>query len=300
MLTQRGDVMRKNKTFVALFLAVILPLGACTTYKGIAEYQTYRSAYEKAYAVGSQILDLLAVAERESFHFLNPEAARAPVRPFEPGDSAFYSDNVDPPDTAAFQRSLDVVKTYNDLLYGLASGESAASMTAKLGDFGAKVKAAGKETAGLLGTPGAAAVVSTIDASLRSLLPFIELGLRYRSRSEFRKFLVNSYDDVAKILGALKSGTAVIFPVLTLGIERKAFPRSFSADQIKKISEYRKLLSDWVLLLDASEKALDTAVASLRTPATLDSVLGGLTASAVEIELIAKSASKHVAQAATS
>jgi hypothetical protein len=70
---------------------------------------------------------------------------------FDPDLARYYTDVVDHPGTAAFPHSLDSVKAYNDLLYGLATGQTAAALSAKIAALNGKIADTANEAGAPLG-----------------------------------------------------------------------------------------------------------------------------------------------------
>ncbi len=267
-------------------------LAGCTTYAGIAEFDGYRQAFATNYTTGSAILDQLAVKERALFLRLNPPGNSQ----FDPDLAVYYVDIGDPPGTAAFRKSLDLVKTYNDLLYGLATGAPAAELSARVQALGTSVTAAENETqsalSALVGTAGGGAgMLSGLVASLNAADSLIQVALRYRSREDFRRFVVENHDQIVDILRALRSGTAVIFPILT----RDATASIDGVDRAQ-IDNYRRLLADWVIGIDVTIQSLGAVRDAAVRPATLSGATGSLTPFIVELEMSAASARKHLAE----
>lgn len=132
-----------------LLLLLLLLLTGCATQRGITEFTAYRDSYLMAANAGDAILDQLAVAERETKALVTgPMDQPSKVR-FDPAEAAYYSDVVDPPATAALRRSLRALQIYNDALYGLASGQDAevvAARLSQLGAIGSQLEAAARET----------------------------------------------------------------------------------------------------------------------------------------------------------
>src|SRR5258705_11152311 len=96
----------------AVLILGCLVLGACGLNQGIAEFEIYRSAFEKTYGTSTAILDQLAVQERELF--LRSRQGRIDptnVR-FDPNLARYYSDATDPPGTDAYRRALETVTAY--------------------------------------------------------------------------------------------------------------------------------------------------------------------------------------------
>ena len=276
-----------------VLLLPILGLSACTTYRGLAEFDAYRSAFDKSYETGNAVLDLLAQKERSLYLKTYPPQALA----FDPDLASYYVDTVDPPSTAVFRRSLTTVKAYNDVLYGLASGEAAEALSARLLGLGTSVTAAGRETRELLAggvmPKAAASTVRTLDARLSAAGELVTFALKYKSRADFRRFALDYHDECQQILLTLREGARDVFPILT------AEEVDSITSDMKKIPIYRKLLSDWVLSIDATIVALERVNAALKADASaLDASIAGLTRSAIELEAAAGAARKHIAELA--
>src|SRR3979409_1809281 len=102
-----------------------LVLGACGLSQGIAEFEIYRSAFEKTYGTSTAILDQLAVQERELF--LRSRRGRIDLSTvkFDPNLASYYTDTVDPPGTAGFCTALETRKGSHGQPLGWAAGPSA-------------------------------------------------------------------------------------------------------------------------------------------------------------------------------
>src|SRR5579871_917783 len=116
-----------HRPFLGVFLAAAL---AACTFGGVVEFEAYKSAFDKVQTTSSSLLDQLAQQERWLF-FARYKNARSPDV-FNPALARYYTDSVDPPGTAHFRAALDTIKTYNDLLYGLETGQTADAMAVKV------------------------------------------------------------------------------------------------------------------------------------------------------------------------
>lgn len=269
-------------------------LGACTTYNGIAEFEAYQRAFNNTYETGAAILDIVAEKERTIFLNAYPPSSTN----YDPDYAAYFVDSVDPPGTAAFRRALNSVRAYNDILYGLASGQTTDALSAKLTSLDASLASAAKETAQLLniGTLQRADLVNTIgslDARIKAGIELTKVVLKYQSRGAFRQFAIEYNPVVQELLMSLRDGTAIIFPVLT----RDATASIAGIDQVK-VSQYRRLLSDWVISLETTMAALNRVGAAIKADATIDSSIAAFTRSAIELEVAAAAARKHLAELA--
>ncbi len=292
-----------------LGILTLAGLAACGSYRGIAEFTLYQTAFDKTYTTSTAILDQLAVAERQLFLDHNPESETTSFR-FNPDLAAYYTDSVDPPGTAAFRRALTVTKTYNDLLYGLASGQTANALVARLSELEVNVGKAAGESQGLLAAvtkvpslSGLAGIATGLDAGFTAMKPFLQLGINFRSREQFRLALTGNYPAVRKLLVELRNGTPVVFPVLTAmtlrAVRNSDLARPLTQAENDKIKTYRKLLSDWVILIDGTILALDRAEAAATAAPTLSDSISGLNNIAVDLQATEQSARKHLAELAT-
>ena len=291
-----------HRPFLGVFLAAAL---AACTFGGVVEFEAYKSAFDKVQTTSSSLLDQLAQQERWLF-FARYKNARSPDV-FNPALARYYTDSVDPPGTAHFRAALDTIKTYNDLLYGLETGQTADAMAVKVNALQSSLSSAATSATGLIGIalPGpmanVQAAIATLNGVFGELQPFLALALKARSREEFHDFLIQSYPTVRKLLLELRNSTRYMFPLLTAAVTDQAFRttgRLTQADQ-DKIDVYRKLLADWVVLLEVTVKALDAAYASAIAPPTLGGSVTGLTTVATELDTAAQSARKNLATLAT-
>jgi len=288
------------RSLLFAFLACVL--SACAA-GGVVEFESYKTAFDNVQSTSTSILDQLAQQERWLFFAVN-KSARSPVK-FDPDLARYYTDSVDPPGTASFRAALATIKAYNDLLYGLETGQTAQALSAKVAALEASITSAASDASGLIAPakalPQIQVAVATVNGLFAELQPFLQLALTARSREEFHDFLVQSYPIVRRLLVELRNSTSKIFPVLTAAVVDPAnrVGRSLTAAEQSKIDTYRKLLADWVVLIDTTVKALDAANTAALAPPTLVDQVTGLTTYASDLDTAAKSARKNLAALAT-
>ncbi|WP_284416019.1 MULTISPECIES: hypothetical protein [unclassified Bradyrhizobium] len=291
---------------VTMFI-VSLALSSCAGIQGVEQFEAYRTAFDKTYGASTAILDQLAVQERALFMRRYRIDGSSGSLTFDPNLARYYTDAVDPPGTAAFRHSIDAVKAYNELLYGLATGQTAATLTAKAGQLNGKIIDAAGEAGALLGIANQAkiqALGALLNAAFTQAQPFIQMGLTYQSREEFRHYVIEYHAPVRAILVELRQGTEAIFPVLTAATLRRsrvavtAAEGKLTQQEVEKLETYRKLLADWVILIDATIKSIDQAKAAAEAPPTVSGTITGLTTVAIELETASQAARKHLAELA--
>jgi hypothetical protein len=293
----------RRLSFAARLLGPILAaaLAACS-FGGIVEFETYKTAFDKVQSTSASILDQLAQQERWLF-FKVTKNARSPIR-FDPALARYYTDVVDPPGTASFRTALDTIKIYNDLLYGLETGQTAEALANKVAALESSITSAATSASGLLGGGASGQIklaVGALNGLFAELQPFVQLALTARSREAFHDFLIQAYPSVRQLLAELRASTSAIFPVLTAATIDPSLRagRALTADEASKVDTYRKLLADWVILIELTIKALDAANAAAVAPPTVVGTVTGLTGIAVELDTAAKSARKNLAMLAS-
>ena len=274
--------------FPVLTLFFIILLGGCAT--GVAEFQLYIQGFDDQYEQGQIVLDRVARAERI---VVRRRLARTSASGFNPDDAAYYLDTGDPPITASIRASLKSLKDYNDALGALASGERVEALVAQAGTLTAAL--AGTATA--LGTaagvtalaPGADRLVAQATGAVNQALPIIQQIGTYASRSAFRKQLVEAYPAMRKLMLALRDGTPAMYELMKRSyVQRGSLetPTGIRSSDEANLAHDRELLAGWVLLIDKSLAAMETAVVAVMSGASPGD-LAALTAASVELQVLA-------------
>ena len=282
----RSAALRPANWAAPLCLAVAL-VPACSSYNGVAEFTVYDEAYRSAAATGENILDRLAVAERQLYDIAEPFDPL--FSEFDPGKAGLVSDAADPPATAAYRGTLRAISTYNRALLGLASGAEAERIAGQVAQLGAIGTAAAADIAGLAGrSPGTVAAVTALNTVLAGLQPVASKLLAFRTREEFREQLIANAGVIREAIAEARASTARAFGLMRDAVIAKANSdparTGLTEAEVGQIREYRRLLAGWVVLLDASQQSFDAAVTAAETEsAGLEGLLlaGGDLAAAV-------------------
>ena len=270
----------------AIVAVCAIMLVGCT-YRGVAEFTAYRQSYGAAAEVGNNILDRLAVSERIIYETAYPFDPK--LTNFNPANARYYVEAVDPPLSAAYRRTLAAVTEYNDALYGLASGEEAAALAAKitrLSAIGAGA-AADLATLGAVGPPssGAAAVATamSINTILKGLEPLTAELIAFEYRRQFRRKLSEAAPTIRKALEKARLSATTAFEGLRLAIVSRADddpnrvpPGALTEAETQQVRRDFELLATWVVLLESASAAFEVAVAAVEEDGgagTFDGVL---------------------------
>jgi hypothetical protein len=253
-------------------LVVLGMLAGCATAP-TEQIQHFRSAFDAVNTVGQPLLDDLAIAERQQgqSNAAAPDAA-CPHSQIRSGNSSvmlgfcnqdapYFSDIGDPPATQEFRSGLVVLKSYVDLLLSLTDGKSASDAVAQVNVLGQKVGA-------LLATFGAGAAGAAIPSALTALQPILSEAAQQLSVQEVRRVILKGEPQVTALIDALANSAPQVFRTVTrpvqLNLEKKS-PATFAADKAK-YDAYRKIVSDYVVLLGKLREACIQAVAATKAP----------------------------------
>jgi len=295
-------VSLRQRMAVACLLVMV---GGCVSTAGLPEFRAYQDAFTQAEAASAAILDELAVAEREAARRLirsgqepvttvpavaaeavggaavtsSPALSRTDRARIERDgfddrfyvrDAVYQADLGDPPGTAAIRRSLDSVAAFNAVVLAYAEGRALDELKAQAGVLATDVSAALSAVALPLGVPGLA---------LPGLLPALKLvqegadaALQAASREAFREAVLARQPTIDAILVEVRDTAPTIFSLLTRGLSRAAKDlrdedRAAEAEAaVVKIESYRRLLANWVILLDQTRSALAATIVAIKGP----------------------------------
>lgn len=261
--------MNANAGAVAMLVLVSLVVTACAERAGIREFTAYSDAFEASRAASDGLFDLLAIAERRERLLADPGGAT-----FDPDRATVFATIGDPPLTAAYRNAFSAITRYNSVMVGLASGQTAGELSGDIAGLAA-------ESAGL-----ASLLISGPQTTLTAFEPLAKtLGstaLTFRTRAVFRQELAKSAGDVKQLMQTMRTGSATMFRLLV-----DADEVTLGGDAVRREAQ-RRLVSDWVVLIDRNIAALDIAIQAGATSspgdvAAMRATLEGMRASATAI-----------------
>lgn len=268
-------------TVVLAGLWLGLVLGGCT--RGVAEFQAYTVAFETQYAEGDRVIDRMAQAERQVWR-----AEYGQGGGFSPDEAAYYLDLGDPPLAAAVRASFKALRDYNLALGGLASGEAASTLATRASAIAGNVVDARANFATALAGPaalsGAAGAMTGATQALDIAIPALNQVARHAGREEFRRRFVAAYPQMKALLLALRGSTPQIYNLMRASYLREGLP---TAADTEALARDKALLAGWVILLDATLKAMDSAaLAVMSQSSSID--LQTLTDTSIELRILSE------------
>lgn len=276
--------MRNSATAVILG-ATLLALAACTTAPS-AELRLFRDSVAAIDQAGQPLLDDLSLAERATYRTAIREKAqgghgerRWVGRPLGPGfvgeltlaDLPFEASIGDPPGTAALRAGLGTATALSSALVALTDGTNAEAATDDLVRSVAALTDLAAAGASLVGTPLATTGLKAAIDELRGLARRLADELNARRA---RELILENEQQVDALLAGLRDAVPAMWTMLTtdLQITIAANPRMPEAElraQVARAETYRRLLSDYAVLIARGQDAWRGAVAAARTPGSL-------------------------------
>jgi hypothetical protein len=232
----------------------------------------FASAFDAVNTVGQPLLDDLAIAERQQGqsnaaagascqHSAIKSGSDSVMLGFCNDEAPYFSDIGDPPATQAFRDGLAVLHEYINLLISLADGKSTA-------DAVAQVKLLAQKVAALAGTAGGPGVAAGIPAAVALLQPILTEAAQQLSVQEIRRVILNGEPKVTGLIDALANSAPQLFRTVTrqtlVRLETRNSP-TFAADKAK-YDAYRKIVSNYVVLLGKLRDAWIQTVVAAKTP----------------------------------
>lgn len=285
----------RNSATAGLFGAVLLALAACTAAPS-AELRLFRDSVAAIDQAGQPLLDDLALAERAAFRTSLREKAQANsaaeargrvpagderwigrplgigfVRDLRAEDMAFEASIGDPPGTAALRAGLGTVTALSSALVALTDGTNAEAATDDLVRSVAALTDLAAAGASLVGTPLATTGLKAAIEELRGLARRLADELNARRA---RELILENERQVDALLAGLRDAVPAMWTVLTsdLQITITANPRMPETElraAVARAEAYRRLLSDYAVLIARAQDAWGGAVLAARTPGSL-------------------------------
>lgn len=280
---------RRALRFIPFIFAVFI-LSGCSA--GIGEFQYYTQAFDAQLEQGHEALNRVAQAERIVVQRRLQRGGD--IADFDPADAAYYLDTGDPPISGAIRGAMVSLKTYNDALGALASGEAASAFSNRIGTLASNLAA----TAGAFGVaaspaaaiPGGSALIGTGARAIGDALPIIEPLATIASREAFRRQLLSAYPHMQRLLLALRDGTPAMFEIIKRSYVQRgslATASGIPAADLPRLERDRQILAGWVVLMDKTLVAMDTATQAVITGAS-PADIAALTEASIELRILAE------------
>jgi hypothetical protein len=283
------------------WLPMILIVAACSSNLPVEQVKSFSAAFKSANDAGQPLLDDLSVAERSQGK-TNAEAragratlevATPPVSSNESStigcpetkarwrdagsgmgfiqgycvaDAPYFAALGDPPATRGFRGGLTVLGKYVDVLTFLAEGGNVEELHAQLQDLSSNIGQL------LAIVPGAAMAGPAINGALTQLKPLIDAAAKQSNAQEIRRLVIEGSPAAKQLIQKRKEATPEIFDTLTAAAADEATGRqarnnpAIVKPEIERIEAYRATVSNFVVLLDGLETALDKLVIVVESP----------------------------------
>lgn len=280
---------------MSLLGAALLALAACTAAPS-AELRLFRDSVAAIDQAGQPLLDDLALAERATFRTSLREKAQvnsareargqAPrgeerwvgrplgvgfVRDLRLDDVPFEASIGDPPGTAALRAGLGTVTALSAALVSLTDGTNAEVSADDLVRSVSALTDLAAAGAALVGTPLATAGLKAAIGELSVLATRLAEELNARRA---RELILENEQQVSTLLGELRNAVPAMWTMLTSDLQiaitvNPRMPESELRANVARAETYRRLLSDYAVLIARAQDAWRGAVAAARAPGSL-------------------------------
>jgi hypothetical protein len=238
----------------------------------VEQIRYFAKAYDTVNTVGQPLLDDLAIAERQQgqsnalagaghcYTELKSDRSSLMIG-YCNAEAAYFSDVGDPPATRALRGGLGVLRIYVDILISLSEGKVAS-------DAVAEVNLLGERVSGLIAIVGRPEVAGALTVALKELQPLLMDAARQLSVHEVRRVLLNGAPKVTLLIAALEDATPWMFETVIRPTRMRLFtknPPTFLDDKAK-YETYRKIFSNYVVLLDQLREAWIQTIAATEAP----------------------------------
>jgi hypothetical protein len=280
-------------------LSAVLLLAACSSNIPVEQIQSFSDAYKSATDAGQPILDDLAIAEKSQGQALAEaraghtppgtavsansvtDAAGCPqgeqswgatgkdtgfIQGYCVADAPYFASLGDPPATRKFRGGLSVLGKYVDVLVALAEGRNIEELHAQLQSLSSGINQL------LALVPSAAAAGPAIGGALTALKPLIDAAAKQANAEEIKRLVTEGAPSANLLIEKLKEATPSIFNTLTeVAAENATSPAGLehpemAKSEVARIEAYRVTVSNFVVLLDGLETALNKLVVAVQNP----------------------------------
>lgn len=266
ILYETGGGMSFNKwvqSLCALALASILPACVMVPKEQIADFVESVSATRDAGHEVYLALDRAVTASDGTEAASGVSCPRETLECFDPSDHLPRPSRAEMPEIEARLLTLDVVNTYTEVIFALASGASQSDLADKIDRYAA----AASGTMRLAGGGGLTTVATDLlgpaaIGAVRSLGTTVE-GLR-ASRTARTEIIAQS-DDVSTLIEALIDDTSAAFTLYS-GAQAQIAARSTGAaraEAIESIRAYHDSLAAYVVLLARTRDSHNALISAL-------------------------------------
>jgi hypothetical protein len=228
-------------SIVRVGVGMLLLLATSCATAPIEATRAFDDAVTAVKGAGDTILDEMSVAERRNYLAKSPHSKLR----FYVQDAPYIATIGEPPATAMFRHSLDLVKKYSQLIRSFAEGNNTEEARGQLLSIASTI---GQLTKFAQLAPAAGQLSSVIDEAIR----LYDIG-------ESKRLVVEGAPLVKDVLTRLRNSTGTIFETIVADAKLTGNPRfSLEAERVR--------VANFVVLLDQLQAALDRMVVAYLNP----------------------------------
>jgi hypothetical protein len=191
--------------------------------------------------------------------------------------AAAWADIGDPPLVAAYRNLSDVILRFNNLLIAYANGVDGRFLQQDLSDL-SQAAAALTQFAPIAAVGGASGFTASFNSAIAALAPIAGAAGGIADRAQLRSFLLNNYDAVDQAMAMMAANSVELYANVAIGtnLYRRALPPGAGQSLVKRRQDIRRLLANWIVLLEDNRRLLRALRAALLTPDGVETRLNNL------------------------
>ena len=281
--SDRGTMKRCLNFTLPLMLSVI----ASCAVAPVQEVRLFNNAFITFHEASQPLFDDLAIAERRQGQTVAEANAKdnafqgecAGILWAKVGfidgycttDAPYYSEIVDPPTTRRIRDGIRLIGRYSEVLLTLAEGRNLDETSAQIQNLSGNIAALIAMGAG----PGGGAAFT---GALAALDPIIRDAAQRKNLEEMNRLVLAGAPHVTRLVTSLRDGAPAVFNTLIFqsvkGITSADALKSpvIAKNHLDRISNYRIVVSNYVVLLGQLQNTFDELVTAVRQPSNPASV----------------------------
>jgi hypothetical protein len=276
-----------NKSGLALVLPLTLTILTSCAVAPVQEVRLFNSAFITFNEASQPLFDDLAIAERRQGQNVAEANAKDSaflgecsgilwakvgfIDGYCTNDASYYSEIGDPPTTRRIRDGIRLIGRYSEVLLTLAEGRNLDETSAQIQNLGGNIAALIAMGAG----PGGGAGFS---GALAALDPIIRDAAQRKNIEEMNRLVLAGAPHVTKLVMSLRDGAPAVFNTLIFqsvkGVTSTDALKNpvIAKNHLDRISTYRIVVSNYVVLLGELQNTFDELVTAVRQPKNTASV----------------------------
>ena len=191
-----------------------------------------------------------------------------------------YATIGDPPLVGAYRSLSNIVQRFNAVLIAYAEGASFKFVQQDLNGLSTAIDTIGRNP---YFKGGGVAAQQALSRLVGQLLPIAQTALNLRDRDALRVFLIENYEMVDEALEQMARNSPTLYSNVGVGTQLFRLRRIGDGAALnKRRKAIRKIIANWTVVLEDTQRLLATLKTAIENPDSLESRLRNLTEPSVK------------------